>query len=257
MERIFALVDGCCFQGHTHVPGIFTEQSAGERYAFFDPEEMGQGYRPDGKVLCNVGSVGQPRDGDWRACYVLVDEGTIRFRRVEYDVEATVRKIHAESELDPASAIGSARGAELVRRTGQDSIAWPLCCRNRFGFGSWCETGTSATRSLYQNRCPPNRPRCPPRQRYLPEPTCPARFAESRQSRADDRTWLNSTAQQTTTAKPADQRPSPGRQQEAQAEEDHQAPKRVAGIFRDESRKSASPLRDPNPKQTITATPRA
>jgi len=44
--------------------------------------------------------VGQPRDGDWRACYVLLDGDTIRFRRVAYDVEATVRKIHAESELD-------------------------------------------------------------------------------------------------------------------------------------------------------------
>jgi predicted phosphodiesterase len=101
MERIFALVEGCCFQGHTHVPGIFLEQSAGEHYAFFDPEEMGE-YRPEGKVLCNVGSVGQPRDGDWRACYVLLDQGVIRFRRVEYDVDATVRKIHAESELDRA-----------------------------------------------------------------------------------------------------------------------------------------------------------
>lgn len=48
----------------------------------------------------NVGSVGQPRDGDWRACYVLFDGDTIRFRRVEYDVETTVRKIHAEPELD-------------------------------------------------------------------------------------------------------------------------------------------------------------
>jgi diadenosine tetraphosphatase ApaH/serine/threonine PP2A family protein phosphatase len=101
IERLFALVERCCFQGHTHVPGIFTEQAPRERHDFFSPEEISQTYQLDGrKVLCNVGSVGQPRDGDWRACYVLLDGDTICFRRVEYDVEATVRKIHAESELD-------------------------------------------------------------------------------------------------------------------------------------------------------------
>lgn len=101
MDRIFALVERCCFQGHTHVPGIFLEASAGERYEFISPEEAGHAYTLNGrKTLCNVGSVGQPRDGDWRACYVLLDGETIRHRRVEYDVEAVVRKVHAESELD-------------------------------------------------------------------------------------------------------------------------------------------------------------
>ena len=101
MERLFALVERYCFQGHTHVPGIFLELAAGERYDFLSPEEIDHAYPLDGrKTLCNVGSVGQPRDGDWRACYVLLDGDTIHYRRVEYDVEATVRKIHAESELD-------------------------------------------------------------------------------------------------------------------------------------------------------------
>jgi len=101
MERLFVLVKRCCFQGHTHVPGIFLERSAGDCYDFLNPDEVGHAYQVNGgKALCNVGSVGQPRDGDRRACYVLLDGDTIRFRRVEYDVEATVRKIHAESELD-------------------------------------------------------------------------------------------------------------------------------------------------------------
>ncbi len=101
MERLFILVQRCCFQGHTHVPGIFLELSAGDRYDFLSPEETDHAYPLNGrKLLCNVGSVGQPRDGDWRACYVLLDGDTIHYRRVEYDVEATVRKIHAESELD-------------------------------------------------------------------------------------------------------------------------------------------------------------
>ena len=96
MERIFALVDKYCFQGHTHVPGIFTEN-----LQFHSPEEIDSVYRLDGrKTLCNVGSVGQPRDGDWRGCYILLDDDTIRFRRVEYDVETTIKKIYAIDDLD-------------------------------------------------------------------------------------------------------------------------------------------------------------
>ncbi|GIW79570.1 MAG: phosphoesterase [Gemmatales bacterium] len=96
MERIFALVDKYCFQGHTHVPGIFTEN-----LQFHSPEEIDYVYRLDSrKTLCNVGSVGQPRDGDWRACYVQLDGDTIRFRRVEYDVETTIQKIYAIPDLE-------------------------------------------------------------------------------------------------------------------------------------------------------------
>jgi len=96
MERIFALVERYCFQGHTHVPGVFTENMQ-----FHSPEEIDYVYKLDGrKMLCNVGSVGQPRDGDWRACYVLLDDESIRYRRVEYDVETTVKKIYAVPELE-------------------------------------------------------------------------------------------------------------------------------------------------------------
>jgi predicted phosphodiesterase len=101
MERIFALVEKYCFQGHTHVPGIFTEQVPNELYQFHSPEDIDYVYRLDGrKTLCNVGSVGQPRDGDWRACYILLDGDTIRYRRVEYDIETTVKKIYAVPELE-------------------------------------------------------------------------------------------------------------------------------------------------------------
>jgi hypothetical protein len=47
-----------------------------------------------------VGSVGQPRDGNWRACYVVLDSDTIKFRRVEYDWQKTRDKIHAVPDLD-------------------------------------------------------------------------------------------------------------------------------------------------------------
>jgi diadenosine tetraphosphatase ApaH/serine/threonine PP2A family protein phosphatase len=96
MERIFALVDKYCFQGHTHVPGIFTET-----LQFHTPEDVSFSYKLDGrKTLCNVGSVGQPRDLDPRACYVLLDGDTINFRRVEYDVATTKKKIYSIPELE-------------------------------------------------------------------------------------------------------------------------------------------------------------
>jgi predicted phosphodiesterase len=96
MEQIFALVERYCFQGHTHVPGLFTES-----LQFLSPEEVDYSYQLDGrKTLCNVGSIGQPRDGDWRACYVLLEDDTIYYRRVEYDVNTTIEKIYAVPELE-------------------------------------------------------------------------------------------------------------------------------------------------------------
>jgi predicted phosphodiesterase len=96
MDSIFALVDRYCFQGHTHNPGIFTD-----RLEFYSPDEIEYTYRLDGrKTLVNVGSVGQPRDRDWRACYVLLDGDTIYYRRVEYDVHTTIAKIKDITDLD-------------------------------------------------------------------------------------------------------------------------------------------------------------
>ena len=54
----------------------------------------------NGRLYCNPGSVGQPRDGDRRSCYVILDDKSIRFRRVEYPFEETAQKIYAIAELD-------------------------------------------------------------------------------------------------------------------------------------------------------------
>jgi len=51
-----------------------------------------------------VGSVGQPRDRDNRASYVVVDDATITWRRLEYDFEKTAAKIEAIAQLDAALA---------------------------------------------------------------------------------------------------------------------------------------------------------
>jgi diadenosine tetraphosphatase ApaH/serine/threonine PP2A family protein phosphatase len=96
LEKIFALVQRYAFQGHTHVPGVFTESCQ-----FSSPEELNYEFRLNhDKTMVNVGSVGQPRDGDPRACYVILEDGLVRFRRVEYPLEKTIAKIYDVPELD-------------------------------------------------------------------------------------------------------------------------------------------------------------
>lgn len=96
MEKIFSLVEHHCFQGHTHVPGVFTET-----LNFLSPEEINYEHKLGAeKTMVNVGSVGQPRDGDPRSCYVVLEDDVVRFRRVDYPVDETVRKIYDTPELD-------------------------------------------------------------------------------------------------------------------------------------------------------------
>ncbi|MFG0260973.1 MAG: metallophosphoesterase family protein [Novipirellula sp. JB048] len=98
MEKLFSMIPHLCFQGHTHVPGIFTQD-----LRFLRPSELAGGYSVSDKaqrLMINVGSVGQPRDGDPRSCYVIYDEKQVEFHRVEYDIEATIKEIEAEPELD-------------------------------------------------------------------------------------------------------------------------------------------------------------
>ena len=96
MEKIFSLVEKFCFQGHTHVPGVFTQN-----LNFFAPDEINYEF-PLGeeKLLVNVGSVGQPRDSDNRACYTIIDGDKVKFRRVSYPFEETAKKIYEIPELD-------------------------------------------------------------------------------------------------------------------------------------------------------------
>ncbi len=93
-----------CFHGHTHVPKIFyfDGQSAHDDTETLKPlNELGEvSFSPiqGMKYFINVGSVGQPRDGDPRSCYVIydTDQNTITFRRVAYDIagaQAAVRAV--------------------------------------------------------------------------------------------------------------------------------------------------------------------
>jgi diadenosine tetraphosphatase ApaH/serine/threonine PP2A family protein phosphatase len=96
MKNLFRRVDRVSFQGHTHIPGIFTEH--GE---FITPDECGYKYALGSeKLMINVGSVGQPRDSDPRACYVIQNEDSIEFRRIAYPLEETIEKIYRVPELE-------------------------------------------------------------------------------------------------------------------------------------------------------------
>ena len=96
MSRIFGYIQKYCFQGHTHVPGVFTEN-----FRFYSPAEISNTYTlGEQKLMINVGSVGQPRDSDPRSSYVVLEDNEIEFRRVEYDPTETRQKILAIAELD-------------------------------------------------------------------------------------------------------------------------------------------------------------
>lgn len=70
------------FSGHTHVQCL----------ASFEH-----------KIYCNPGSVGQPRDGDWRAAFAVYQDGQIILHRVEYDIDRTT---------------------ELMRQAGFETYLW-------------------------------------------------------------------------------------------------------------------------------------
>ena len=81
-----------CFHGHTHVPRVYVKS---DRVVEVEPHIVE--IEPDAKYFINIGSVGQPRDGDWRACYAIydIDKRVVEIRRIEYDIETAQDKILA------------------------------------------------------------------------------------------------------------------------------------------------------------------
>jgi putative phosphoesterase len=79
--------------GHTHMPYVL---------------EVGN------RLVINPGSVGQPRDGDPRASYAIIDDRRVELKRVEYPVEDTVRAIEDSNVPDQAKAL-----LAQVLRTGK------------------------------------------------------------------------------------------------------------------------------------------
>lgn len=88
-----SLEDGqhVCLVGHTHIPGIFIEENELLRYSYADSVTI----EPQKRYLINVGSVGQPRDRDPRASFVVYDTETraLKINRIKYDIRKTQEKI--------------------------------------------------------------------------------------------------------------------------------------------------------------------
>lgn len=107
LRILFDKIDKLCFVGHTHVPGIFTPEPS-----FKAPADADMCWEvAPGKAIVNVGSVGQPRDGDNRACYVVFTGSEVRFRRVEYDFARTIAKIQAAPGLAGTNAARLEKGS--------------------------------------------------------------------------------------------------------------------------------------------------
>ena len=99
LAEMFEKVEWLCFCGHTHFPCAIT----GDYRCVYPADVRGPfKLRRDLKYIINAGSVGQPRDGDNRSCYVLFDEksDTMEWRRVPYDIEAVVEKVARTCGID-------------------------------------------------------------------------------------------------------------------------------------------------------------
>jgi diadenosine tetraphosphatase ApaH/serine/threonine PP2A family protein phosphatase len=112
MEECFAKMGDArlCFVGHSHVPGVYLESGS-----FLLPADIGSEWKVSGRAMINIGSVGQPRDGDPRSSFVTYEGGAgsggvVRFHRLEYDVQATMAKIRAIPELPDYLAERLAQG---------------------------------------------------------------------------------------------------------------------------------------------------
>lgn len=90
------------FFGHTHVQGGFASNAEGEWFQLkpaYSEDAAAESYvldlRTAATYLINPGSVGQPRDRDWRAAFALYDDGakTVTYYRVPYDVRLAQMRI--------------------------------------------------------------------------------------------------------------------------------------------------------------------
>ena len=91
LRAVFDSFEGVGLAGHTHHPGMHTEDlvfhglGGNTSFTLAIPDDQ--------KAFINVGSVGQPRDGDNRACYAVLEDRQVTWHRVVYDFQTTAQKI--------------------------------------------------------------------------------------------------------------------------------------------------------------------
>lgn len=95
-EHVFAVFPGrLTFFGHTHLPMVFVAGADGIHGAALEGEDFTLAVDPENRYLVNPGSVGQPRDRNPQAGYLIYDSerGEIRWRRCDYELEKAQRRI--------------------------------------------------------------------------------------------------------------------------------------------------------------------
>jgi predicted phosphodiesterase len=85
-----------CFLGHSHQPFIIEQAQSGELAAYKGSAKIKDGNR----YIINAGSVGQPRDGDPRAGFVIITDENIEVIRVSYDIVTTQHRMKQEHLSD-------------------------------------------------------------------------------------------------------------------------------------------------------------
>ena len=88
-----------CFFGHTHIPGLISLEGDTLEWQALTPESSPVRLEESGRYLVNVGSVGQPRDRDPRAAFVVYDsqERRLEMRRVDYAIARSRRNLSAST----------------------------------------------------------------------------------------------------------------------------------------------------------------
>ncbi len=117
VEPLLAAPVSVTFFGHSHIQGAFSSQTGEEGglrpvYASMGRAESVDWLLEEGtQYLINPGSVGQPRDGDWRAAFAIFDSETktVSFNRVPYDLKTAQDRIRA-ANLPPRLATRLAMG---------------------------------------------------------------------------------------------------------------------------------------------------
>ena len=96
-KKMFDAFDKYCLIGHSHLPCVITED-----LRVRVPKNTGEAIRlGKEKALVNPGSVGQPRDGDSRASFAILDDHIVRYVRVPYQKEKTGEKLlELDEDLD-------------------------------------------------------------------------------------------------------------------------------------------------------------
>jgi len=108
LRGIFSSFEGVAVGGHTHHPGVHDEDL--RFHGLNGADSMTFELTEGSKWFVNVGSVGQPRDSDNRACYAVLEDNAITWYRVPYNFRETADKIIATGQLSEVLARRLAMG---------------------------------------------------------------------------------------------------------------------------------------------------